>query len=424
MIPPAQHAEIRRLFYAEHWRVGTIASTLGVHPDTVRRAIEHDRFVRIGAQIRPSLLDPYKAFITATLDQYPRLRATRLFAMLRDRGFAGSVVQLRRYVRAVRPTARAEAYLRLETLRAEQAQIDWGNFGPIQIGCARRALSCFVLVLSWSRAVYARFALDQTLESFLRGHVEAFAALGGSPRTLLYDNLKSVVLERFGEHIRFHPRLLELAGHYHFAPQPCAVARGNEKGRVERMIQYLRQAFFPARRFTSIDALNAQLAQCITDTAHQRPVPGDPTGRRVADAGRGTPPVAAAALAPLRVRPRPGRQLRQDPVPALRRQRLLHPPHADPATAHARGLRTPRSRPRRDHRGRRPPPHLRPRPAHRGRGPLGRPHRRQAPCARPARPGSPPPGLSPRRRLPRRSRPPRRALGPPHDRPAPAPRRV
>jgi hypothetical protein len=96
--------------------------------------------------------------------------------------------------------------------------------------------------------------------------------------------LKSVVLERFGEHIRFHPRLLELAGHYHFAPQPCAVARGNEKGRVERMIQYLRHAFFAARRFTAIEDLNAQLAQWIADTAHQRPVPGDPTGRRVADA--------------------------------------------------------------------------------------------------------------------------------------------
>jgi transposase len=154
--------------------------------------------------------------------------------------------------------------------------VDWGHFGTLQIGAARRALSCFVLVLSWSRAVYARFALDQTLESFLRGHVEAFAALGGIPRVLLYDNLKSVVLERFGEHIRFHPRLLELAGHYHFAPQPCAVARGNEKGRVERTIQYLRHAFFAARRFTTVDDLNAQLTQWITDTAHQRAVPRCP----------------------------------------------------------------------------------------------------------------------------------------------------
>ncbi len=284
MISLFQRAEIRRLFYAEHWPIGTIADAVGVHHETVRRALNRDRGIHPGPQIRPSALDPYKAFIAATLEQYPRLRATRLWAMLRDRGYPGSAVQVRRYVRTVRPAARAEAYFRLDTLVGEQGQVDWGNFGAIQIGRARRVLSCFVLVLSWSRAVYARFALDQTLESFLRGHVEAFAALGGSPRTLLYDNLKSVVLERSGEHIRFHPRLLELAGHYHFAPQPCAVARGNEKGRVERMIQYLRHAFFAARRFPSVEDLNAQLTQWIADTAHQRPVPGDPTGRRVADA--------------------------------------------------------------------------------------------------------------------------------------------
>jgi len=284
MMSLLQRAEMRRLFYAEHWRIGTIADALGVHHATVRRALNRDRTSHPGPQIRPSQLDPYKAFIAATLEQYPRLRATRLWAMLRDRGYPGSAVQVRRYVRTVRPAARTEAYFRLDTLVAEQGQVDWGNFGALPIGHARRVLSCFVLVLSWSRAVYARFALDQTLESFLRGHVEAFTALGGVPRTVLYDNLKSVVLERYGEHIRFHPRLLELAGHYHFAPQPCAVARGNEKGRVERMIQYLRHAFFAARRFTSIDDLNAQLAQWIADTAHQRPVPGDPTGRRVADA--------------------------------------------------------------------------------------------------------------------------------------------
>src|SRR5438128_7792054 len=283
MISPEQRAEIRRLYYAEHWRVGTIATTLGVHHDTVRHAIEADRFIRPGAQIRPSALDPYKPFVLAPLEQYPRLRATRLYEMLGARGYAGSVVQVRRWVRTVRPAARAEAYLRLETLPGEQGQVDWGNFGALPIGRARRVLSCFVLVLSWSRAVYARFALDQTLESFLRGHVEAFAALGGSPRTLLYDNLKSVVLERSGEHIRFHPRLLELAGHYHFAPQPCAVARGNEKGRVERMIGFLRHAFFAARPFSSVADLNTQLARWIAEVAHARPVPGR-REQRVAEA--------------------------------------------------------------------------------------------------------------------------------------------
>src|SRR5437870_11170891 len=289
MISPEQRAEIRRLFYAEHWRVGTIATTLGVHHDTVYHAIERDRFVRTGTQVRPSALDPYKAFLAATLEPYPRLRATRLYAMLRERGFAGSAVQVRRYVRTIRPAARAEAYLRLETLPGEQAQVDWGNFGAFPVGGARRILSCFVLVLSWSRACSARFALDQNLESFLRGHVEAFAALGGVPRTILYDNLKSVVLERVGDHIRFHPRLLELAGHYHFAPQPCAVARGNEKGRVERFIGFLRHAFFAARPFSSVADLNTQLTRWIAEVAHARPVPGR-REQRVAEALTEEPP--------------------------------------------------------------------------------------------------------------------------------------
>ena len=284
MISPEQRAEIRRLYYAEHWRIGTIATTLGVHHDTVRQAIEAERFIRPGAQIRPSALDPYKPFLLATLEQYPRLRATRLHEMLRVRGYPGSAVQVRRWVRTVRPAARAEAYLRLETLPGEQGQVDWGNFGAFPIGRARRELSCFVLVLSWSRAVYARFALDQTLESFLRGHVEAFRALQGVPRTLLYDNLKSVVLDRAGDHIRFHPRVLELAGHYHFAPQPCAPYRGNEKGKVERMIQYLRHSFFAARRFSSLDDLNAQLARWIAEVAHHRPLPAGGRDRRVSEA--------------------------------------------------------------------------------------------------------------------------------------------
>jgi transposase len=229
VIPPAQRAEIRRLFYAEHWPLNTIAEPLGLHHETVRRAVDSDRVIRPGLQVRPRPLDPYTAFSLATLEQYPRLRATRRWAMVRERGFPSSEVPVRRYVRTVRPLARGEAYLRLATLPGEQGQVDWGNFGQIRVGSTTRILSCFVLVLSWSRACYARFALDQTLESFLRGHVEAFAALQGAARTLLYDNLKSVVLERVGDHIRFHPRLLELAGHYHFAPQPCAVARGNAK---------------------------------------------------------------------------------------------------------------------------------------------------------------------------------------------------
>jgi transposase len=283
VIAPEVRARIRRLFFAEHWKVGTIASELGVHHDAVRGAIEAERFIRPGAVLRASMLDAYKPFVAETLEQHPRLRATRLFEMIRDRGYRGSVVQLRRHVATIRPTPR-EAFLLLVTLAGEQAQVDWGHFGTIRVGHAKRPLSCFVMVLSWSRAVFARFALDQTMESFMRGHVEAFAAFRGVPRTILYDNLKSVVLDRAGDHVRFNEAMLLMAGHYHFAPKPCAPYRGNEKGKVERTIQYLRHGFFAARRFSSVEDLNAQLAEWIKRVAHARKVPGDPAGRLVSAA--------------------------------------------------------------------------------------------------------------------------------------------
>lgn len=282
MIPAAQVVEIRRLFFAEHWRVGTIATQLGLHPDAVRRALATERFVR-PTVVRASVVDPYRRFLQETLEQYPRLRATRLFAMVQARGYPGSVVQLRRVVRTLRPVPVAEAYLRRTLWPGEEGQVDWGCFGRLQIGRATRALSAFVLVLSWSRALHAVFTLDQSLESFLRGHVAAFQALGGVPRVLLLDNLKSAVLERQGDAIRFHPRLLELCGHYHCVPRPCAVGAAWEKGRVERAIRYLREAFFAARTFRDVDDLNAQFLQWRDTVAHARRVPGDPT-KTVAEA--------------------------------------------------------------------------------------------------------------------------------------------
>ena len=272
MITPEQHAEIRRLYYGEHWKVGTIAAALGVHHDTVRAAIADTQAVRRGT-CRATTLDPYLPFVRDTLAQYPRLRATRLYEMVRGRGYPGSVVQLRRLVRVIRPQASPAIYRRLVTLAAEEAQVDWGAFGTIRIGHGTRPLSGFVMVLSYSRAICALFTLDQTLESFLRGHVDAFQRYGGVARTLVYDNLKSAVLERQGAAIRFHPRLLELAGHYHFAPRPCTPGRGNEKGKIERQIQYLRHAFFAARTFTDVDDLNAQFRRWRDEVAHQRPHP-------------------------------------------------------------------------------------------------------------------------------------------------------
>jgi transposase len=275
MISDEVRARIRRLFFAEHWKVGTIATELGVHQDTVARAIETTRFATVRFRTKAQMLDPYRDFVRATLEQYPKLCSTRLFEMIRDRGYPGSVFPLRRYVRRVRPARTPEAFFRLSTLPGEEAQVDWGSFGRFRIGGDERALSCFVMVLSWSRATFARFTLDQTLDSFLRCHVDGFEKFGGVPRAILYDNLKSVVLERQGDLIRFHNRILDLAGHYHFAPKPVAVARGNEKGRVERKIRDIRESFFAARTYGSLADLNRQLDTWVERVVHRRRVPGD-----------------------------------------------------------------------------------------------------------------------------------------------------
>jgi len=275
VIEPEKVAEIRRLFYAEHWKIGTIASFLHLHHDTVRTAVEGDRANR-PRQLRASLADPYLPFIRQTLEQYPRLRVTRIQEMIKARGYLGGVRRLREIVRPLRPQP-TEPFLRLSSFPAEQAQVDWADFGAVTIGRATRRLSCFVMTLSYSRALFLEFFFDQSQESFLRGHVRAFSYFTGVPRVALYDNLRSAVLERRGDLVRFHPRLIELCSHYHFQARPCAPARGNEKGRVERAIRYIRESFFYGRVFTTLADFNVKARAWRDDVAHTRKWPDDQT---------------------------------------------------------------------------------------------------------------------------------------------------
>ena len=274
--PPDIEAQILRYYHAEKWTVGTIARQLHVHHSVVRRVLAQAGLPGLGASPRPSQIDAYLPLIRETLEKFPTLTASRLFAMVRERGYRGNPDHFRHCIALHRPRRPAEAYLRLRSLPGEQAQVDWGHFGHLQIGRAQRPLMAFVMVLSHSRQIFLRFFLDARMESFLRGHVGAFTAWGGVPRVLLYDNLKSAVLERRGDAIRFHPGLLAFAGHYRFEPRPVAVARGNEKGRVERAIGYVRGAFFAARSFTDLDDLNAQAEDWCRGLAADRRCPGEP----------------------------------------------------------------------------------------------------------------------------------------------------
>ena len=191
VMTPEEIAEVKRLFFGEHWRIGTISTFLYRHPDAIKRAVNVESFQRKGRTVARKI-DPYLEFIESILKEYPRLRATRIYEMIVPRGYDGSISQLRKVIRELRPLSCEEAYLKLQTLPGEQAQVDWAHFGEIQVGSATRKLSAFVMTLSWSRAFYVVFTLDQQMGNFLRGHVEAFEYFGGVPRTILYDNLKSI----------------------------------------------------------------------------------------------------------------------------------------------------------------------------------------------------------------------------------------
>jgi transposase len=266
-------AQILRYHHVEKWRIGTIARQLAIHHGTVQRVLHRAGVPPAEQSARASRVDPYLPFIHQTLERYPTLTASRIYAMVRERGYRGSPDHFRHIIALHRPRRAAEAYLRLTTLPAEMGQVDWGHFGHLQIGRARRPLMAFVMVLAWSRQIFLQFFLDARMESFLRGHVAAFSAWNGLPRILLYDNLKSAVLERQGDAVRFNPTLLEFSGHYRFEVRPVAPARGNEKGRVERAIRYVRDSFFAARTFADLDDINAQATQWCNGQAADRICP-------------------------------------------------------------------------------------------------------------------------------------------------------
>ncbi len=281
-VEPAVAAEVRRLFYAEHWKRGTIANQLGVHFDVVARVL--GTFGPKAGTPRPDarVLEPYMAFIDETLQRYPRLVSTRIYDMIVPRGYEGSLETLRRYARTARPMPKNEVYLRVETMPGEQAQVDWAHVGSIVVPGGQRALWVFVIVLAYSRAMWAELVLDLGAESLRRSLVRASAYFGGSPRQWLFDNAKCVVVERAGDVIRFHPTLIDLAARLHVQPALCAPRRPTDKGKVERSIRYLKDRFFAARSFHSIAHGNAQLLEFFETIASERPHPRWPE-RRVAD---------------------------------------------------------------------------------------------------------------------------------------------
>ena len=276
-------ARIVRLSRAEGWPVGTIARHLGVHHGTVTRALRAS-----GQERRPraKLIDPFVDFVRERLEAAPDLPASTLWRQVADLGYRGGEDHFRHSLRALglRPVKRPEPSMRLRFLPAEQAQVDWAEFGKVRIGRAERRLMGLLVTLSHSRQTFLSLFYDARMTSFLQGHVEAFAAFGGVPRRLLYDNLKSAVVTRRGKAVTFNPTLLALAAHYAFEPSAAWPRSPEEKGRVERRVAFARTGFFAGRDITvPLGALNAAARAWCFGAAAERPWPDD-DGQLVRDA--------------------------------------------------------------------------------------------------------------------------------------------
>ena len=279
MIDYETYCKIRDCHERQQLTIAQTARALGLHAQTVATWAQRPAYRARQSVPRGSRLDPFKARVVRLLETHP-YSAQQIFQRLREDGFEGGFTIVKDYVRKVRPVRR-EAFLKLSFAPGECAQVDWGDYGSIGCGSTRRRLSFFVMVLCYSRLMYVEFTVSQTMEHFLAAHEHAFAAFGGCPDRLMIDNLKSAVLSRVvGEAPVFNPRYLDFARHWGFNISPCAVAKGNEKGRVENGVGYIKKNFLNGLDFLDFSAVNpaaevwlASIANVrIHGETHQRPV--------------------------------------------------------------------------------------------------------------------------------------------------------
>jgi len=253
MIDYELFSKIRHLKEQEGLTAPQIAAELAMDVRTVRKWLT-ETFRPKKIPPRPSKLDPFKRDIVRMLQNHP-YTAIQIFQRISEEGFDGGYSIVKRYVRKVRPP-KSPAFLKLSFAPGECAQVDWGSYGAVNVGSTRRRLSFFVMVLCYSRMMYVEFTVSQTMEHFLGCHQNAFDFFGAVPKKIMVDNLKSAVLSRIvGQSPVFNPKYLDFANHYGFTIAPCNVGKGNEKGRVENAVGYVKKNFLSGLHIPDFSAI-------------------------------------------------------------------------------------------------------------------------------------------------------------------------
>lgn len=247
-----------------------ISRRLGVHRNTVTRHIERGAPPEYRKQKRKeSILTPYHQLIEDWLAQ-DNYRGTWIFTKIKQLGYRGSYDTLKPYVRKIKDRERRQAYLRFETVPGLQAQMDWADFQVLEPRGAGLTLYLFLLVLGFSRAMYAELLSRCTLQSFMDAHIRAFRYLGGVPLEILYDNMKNVVNRRRQGVAEFNLEFTHFSRHYMFKPVACPPYSPWYKGKVERPVDYIRESFWRGYHYRGIEQANRDLLRWLSETANCR----------------------------------------------------------------------------------------------------------------------------------------------------------
>ena len=272
MIKVEDWAEIRRLHKVEKLSKRAIAERLGIHRNTVSHALASDEPPRYQREQRASVLDPYKPKIHALLSEDHTLSGVRIFEIIQGEGYPGQTSILRDYLRQVRPVYKPrQVYRRMSYAPGEYGQVDWGEMPkPVLWQGQWCKVYAFVMVLCYSRLMYLEFSLSSQLFDFLRCHQNGLRFFGGSPKMWVYDNLTSVVKQRRGKAVTFNETFSQFAGYYLFRPHACWPGMPNQKGTVERPIDYIQGNFWPGRYFADFEDLGQQGWTWLQETANAR----------------------------------------------------------------------------------------------------------------------------------------------------------
>jgi transposase len=269
MIDYQTFCQIHHLHQQKGLKAAQIAAELQLDPKTVQTWLDQPTFRPRQSPKRSSKLDAFKGHIVAMLERHP-YSAQQIFQQLLTQGYAGGYTILKEFVRLTRPP-RKPAFLMLEFAPGECAQVDWGQYGSVPVGSTRRRLSFFVMVLCHSRMLYVEFTLSETMEQFLSCHRHAFEFFGGVPQKVMIDNLKvGVVRHPTGQPALFNPHYADFAAHHGFVPVACNVRKGNEKGRVENGVGYIKKNFLNGLDIPSFQAINPAARNWMDTVANVR----------------------------------------------------------------------------------------------------------------------------------------------------------